>query len=177
MATPVPSTATANMSIHSTIRRDAREASRQNRRRACACATQHPRAPPVLSPHRPRLSVGARTSCAVGLTVADYCDLRPRMPSGSASPTRWPNIALPRSRLASMRAAASAYGTIIWGIRDAKTGRNSGPGKARANAGRPERAARRARCAAGPGRSRTRRPSDRDSAVASPGASGSVARS
>ena len=34
-----------------------------------------------------------------------------------------------------MRAAASAYGTIIWGIRDAKTGRNSGPGRARANAG------------------------------------------
>jgi hypothetical protein len=34
-----------------------------------------------------------------------------------------------------MRAAASAYGTIIWGIRHAKIGRNKGPGSARANAG------------------------------------------
>jgi hypothetical protein len=76
-----------------------------------------------------------RTYCDVGLTLADYCDFRPRMPTGSASPTRWRDMALPRSRLASMRAAASAYGTIIWGIRDAKTGRNSGLGSARANAG------------------------------------------
>jgi hypothetical protein len=49
----------------------AREASRQNRRRACARATY----------------------CAVGLTVAGYCDLRPRMPTGSASPTRWRDMA------------------------------------------------------------------------------------
>ena len=34
-----------------------------------------------------------------------------------------------------MRAAASAYDTIIWGISDAKTGSNNGPGRARANAG------------------------------------------
>ena len=34
-----------------------------------------------------------------------------------------------------MRAAASAYGTIIWGISDAKTGSNNGPGRARENAG------------------------------------------
>jgi hypothetical protein len=33
-----------------------------------------------------------------------------------------------------MRAAASAYGTIICGISDAKTGSNNGPGRALANA-------------------------------------------
>ena len=43
-----------------------------------------------------------------GLTLADHCDFRPRMPTGSASPTRWRDMAFPRSRLASMRAAASA---------------------------------------------------------------------
>lgn len=42
-----------------------------------------------------------------------YCGLRPRIPTGSARPTRWRDIALPRSRFASIRAAASAYGTII----------------------------------------------------------------
>ena len=41
----------------------------------------------------------------------------------------------------------------------------------------PARAGRRARCAAGPVRSRAPRPSARDRAVASPGASGSIARS
>ena len=76
-----------------------------------------------------------RTYFAVGLTFADHRDFRPRMPTGSASPTRWRDMAFPRSRLASMRAAASAYGTIIWGISDAKTGSNNGRGRARANAG------------------------------------------
>jgi hypothetical protein len=56
---------------------------------------------------------------------------RRRMPTGSARPTRWRVMALLRSRLATMRAAASAYGTIICGIRDANTGRNSGPGRRR----------------------------------------------
>ena len=44
----------------------------------------------------------------VGGTFADHVDLCPRIPSGSASPTRWRDMAFPRSRLASMRAAASA---------------------------------------------------------------------
>ncbi len=77
-----------------------------------------------------------RASCSsAGVALADCCGFRPRMPSGSASPTRWRDMALPRSRLASMRAAASAYDTTIWGISDAKTGSNNGPGRARANAG------------------------------------------
>jgi hypothetical protein len=58
MATRVPSTAAANISIHSTMPGDAREASRQNRRRAC-----------------PRAIYGA-----VGWTLADNCDLRRRIP-------------------------------------------------------------------------------------------------
>jgi hypothetical protein len=71
----------------------------------------------------------------VGLTFADHVDFRPRMPTGSASPIRWRDIAFPRSRLARMRAAASAYDTIIWGMSDAKTGSNNGPGRARTHAG------------------------------------------
>ena len=72
------------------------------------------------------------------------------MPTGSASPTRWRDMALPRSRLASMRAAASAYGTIICGISDAKTGSNNGPRQSAARMPGRERATRRARRAAGP---------------------------
>ena len=45
---------------------------------------------------------------AAGFTFADHCAFRPRMPTGSARPTRRRDIALPRSRFASMRAAASA---------------------------------------------------------------------
>ena len=47
-----------------------------------------------------------------------YSGLRVRVPTGSAKPTRWRDMALPRSRFASIRAAASAlHTTTIWGIR------------------------------------------------------------
>jgi glucokinase len=45
---------------------------------------------------------------AAGFTFAHYCAFRPRIPKGSARPTRRRDIAFPRSRFASMRAAASA---------------------------------------------------------------------
>ena len=56
---------------------------------------------------------GAPTLTAPPLTEnawrpAPTTDFRPFLPSGSASPTRWRNIAFPRPRLASMTAAASA---------------------------------------------------------------------
>ena len=50
------------MSIHSTMRCDARVASRQNRRRACGCATSTPE----------RARAHHRTYCAVQLTLADH---------------------------------------------------------------------------------------------------------
>ena len=51
------------LSIHAPIRCDAREASRQNARRACACATRHPRAPRCAQPSSSSFERGKIPRC------------------------------------------------------------------------------------------------------------------
>jgi hypothetical protein len=57
------------------------------------------------------------------------------MPAGSAMPTRFRDMAPPGAALASITAAASAYGTIISGTRDTNSASNSREGENRAKAG------------------------------------------
>ena len=126
---------------------DAREALRQNARRACACATRtrelHPCSTLIVlvrawRGERPRCfrtirCRDRRTYCAVGLTLAGDWRLAPPQAHGQRQPDAIAYMGFPRSRLASTRAAASRQQDHL---RESgtKTGRNGRPGRARANA-------------------------------------------
>ena len=83
---------------------------------------------------RHRLSV-ERVALRAALGLAAHCAFLPRIPTGSANPTRRRDISPAGVRLASMSAAASAYETIISGTRRTKNGRTRASGSDRMNEG------------------------------------------
>ncbi len=148
MATRVPSTATAKMSIHSTMRCDARVASRQNRRRACAGAPREKGTPCSAGVSLERETSQEQRCCGIDFG-------RPlRLPPPHAHGQRQPD-AMARHRVPAIEVGEHERSRICVRHDHLRNQRTRRPARATGRAGRarmrePERAERRARCAAGP---------------------------